>query len=268
MIAQELKTFALELADQARAVLAQSGQGGLDVEVKPDRTLVTRLDKAIEERLRAHIEQRFPGHGVIGEEHGTKATGSDFTWVLDPIDGTSAFIAGVPVYGTLIALAHENVPVLGIIDIPELNRRWFGCAGEQTTLNGVPCRVRGCDSLASAMMSNGNPDFYAAEERPALERLRAATNCRIYGAASLAYGLLASGRTDLTLDTGQKVYDFGPFRPIIEGAGGIVTDWQGRALTLESSGQLLAAGDAGRHAEAVQIVQAAMAVSAVAPKES
>lgn len=256
MIAQELKTFALELAGEARAVLAELGQGGLDVEVKPDRTLVTRLDKTIEERLRARIERRFPEHAVIGEEHGTKATGSDFSWVIDPIDGTSAFIAGVPVYGTLIALARENIPVLGIIDIPELNRRWFGAAGEQTTQNGIPCRVRSCGSLASAMMSNGNPDFYSASERPALDRLRAATNCRIYGAASLAYGLLASGRTDLTLDTGQKIYDFAPFRPVIEGAGGVITDWQGRALTLQSSGQLLAAGDERQHAAALDIIGA------------
>jgi len=256
-ITPTLKDFALELAEQARAVLRQLGTQELDVANKPDHSLVTQLDRAIEAQLRRTIEHRYPNHGIIGEEYGHKPVqpaGDDLCWVLDPIDGTHAFVAGAPTYGTLIALAHQDVPVLGVIDIPEINARWLGVQGQPTTRNGQPCRTRACTQLAQAIMSNGTPDFYTPRERPAFDHLRRTTRSRLYGTSCLAYGLLASGRTDLAIDTKQQVYDFAPFRPIIEGAGGCVTDWQGQPLTLHSSGQLLAAGDARLHAQALQII--------------
>ena len=247
--------FAVELADVARAVLRENRMARIDVSVKPDRSLVTAMDTLIEDRLRSLISGRYPSHGIIGEERDWVRPGSEHVWVLDPIDGTTAFVAGMPVYGTLIALAVGGVPRLGIIDIPAIDARWIGAEGRQTTRNGRKVSVRSCASLADAIMTNSNQDYLAPSERPALDRLRAATSARVYGGASLNYGLLADGRTDLALDSGQKVFDFAPFRPIVEGAGGIVTDWAGTPLTLESSGQLLGAGDARVHSQALDLVK-------------
>jgi inositol-phosphate phosphatase/L-galactose 1-phosphate phosphatase/histidinol-phosphatase len=255
--------FAVELADVARAVLRENRLARVDVSVKADRSLVTAMDILIEDRLRSMIAARYPSHGIIGEERDWVRPGSEHVWVLDPIDGTTAFIAGMPVYGTLIALAIGGVPHLGIIDIPAIDSRWIGAEGRRTTRNGQKVSVRSCPSLAEAIMTNSNQDYLAQNERPALDRLRAATSARVYGGASLNYGLLADGRTDLALDGGQKVFDFAPFRPIVEGAGGIVTDWSGAPLTLESSGQLLGAGDARVHAQALDLVKDMKSGSAV-----
>ncbi|NVD40427.1 inositol monophosphatase [Ensifer sp. HO-A22] len=255
--------FAAELADVARAVLKENRMSRVDVSVKADRSLVTAMDILIEDRLRGMISSRYPSHGIIGEERDWVRPGSEHVWVLDPIDGTTAFIAGMPVYGTLIALAIGGVPRLGIIDIPAIDSRWIGAEGRRTTRNGQRVGVRSCSSLGEAIMTNSNQDYLAQNERPALDRLRAATSARVYGGASLNYGLLADGRTDLALDGGQKVFDFAPFRPIVEGAGGIVTDWAGAPLTLESSGQLLGAGDARVHAQALDLVKDMKSGSAV-----
>ena len=246
--------FAITLADTARGMIEQNKRDQLGVSVKPDRSLVTAMDMAIEKQLRAMINARFPDHGIIGEEQDWERPDAEFVWVLDHIDGTASFIAGMPVYGTLIALAHRGVPVLGIIDIPPVDARWVGVEGRPTLKNGARCRVKSCDDLSRAMMSTSNPDFYSEEERPALDLLRRHTNWRIYGAAALAYGLLTDGGTDIALDTGLKVYDYAPFRPVIEGAGGIITDWQGNPITLKTGPRILAAGDAGQHRAVVQML--------------
>ena len=254
LIEDQHVAFAAEMADVARAVLRENEAVRFDVSVKPDHSLVTAMDMLIEDRLRSMITARYPAHGIIGEEREWVRARSEHVWVLDPIDGTTAFIAGMPVYGTLIALAVGGIPRIGIIDIPAIDSRWIGADGRRTTRNGTPVSVRSCPSLAQAIMTNSNQDYLAAHERPVLDRLRSATSARVYGGACLNYGLLADGRTDLALDSGQKVFDFAPFRPIVEGAGGIVTDWAGEPLTLESSGQLLGAGDASIHRQALELI--------------
>lgn len=246
--------LAVELANIARRLIEQHRRDQLGISLKPDRSLVTMMDMAIERALRATIKDRFPDHGIVGEELEWEKEEADFVWVLDPIDGTASFIAGMPVYGTLIALAHRGVPVLGIIDIPAIDARWIGIEGRPTRKNGTPCRVKPCSDLSLAMMSTSNPDFYSEVDRPALDLLRGRTNWRIYGAAALAYGLLADGGTDVALDTGLKVYDYAPFRPIIEGAGGVITDWHGNPITLKTGPRILAAGDARQHRDIVEML--------------
>jgi len=255
----EFLAFGQELADIAHAMLAPAGRLRPDATLKPDRSFVTSFDLEIERRLRSRISERFPSHGVLGEEHDAKDADAELVWVLDPIDGTAPFIAGSPVYGTLIALALGGSPILGIIDQAATPDRWIGARGRQTRHTDGPCRARPCPALGQAILTSSNPDFFAAEERPALDALRARTAWRIYGTACMAYGLLSSGRTDVALDTGFKVHDFAPFVPIVEGAGGRITDWEGRPLVLSSGPRILAAGDPARHAEALAIVGAAMA---------
>jgi histidinol phosphatase-like enzyme (inositol monophosphatase family) len=250
--------FAGQLADAARAVLARETAQGLEVEVKPDRSFVTRIDRAIEAELRAMIAARYPTHGIIGEEEGDDNTGASHVWVLDPIDGTAPFIVGIPVFGTLIALSVEGVPRLGVIDVPLVDARWLGAPDRATTLNGRAVRCRDCEGLAQAVMTNSNQDYMSDAELPALQALRRATANRVYGGACLNYGRLAEGRSDLALDAGQKVFDFAPFRPVIEGAGGIISDWAGRPLTLESDGRILASGGRRCHDAALAVIDGAL----------
>jgi histidinol phosphatase-like enzyme (inositol monophosphatase family) len=229
------------------------------VQVKADRSFVTALDAQIETRLREMIGARYPSHGILGEEGGAAALDAEAVWIIDPIDGTAPFIAGVPVFGTLIALAAAQRPVLGVMHLPVTRQRWVGAAGQPTTLNGDPVRTRTCPSLAQAILSASNPDFFGPAERPALDALRERTAWRIYGGCCMSYGLLAAGRTDLAIDTGLAIYDYAPFAPMLAGAGGVITDWAGRAVTLGSGAQVLAAGDATRHREALGLIEQALA---------
>lgn len=209
------------------------------------------------------IADRFPDHGIIGEEEGAVYPDADQVWVLDPIDGTAAFVTGVPMHGTLIALMQGGVPVLGIIDMHVTGQRWVGMHGERTQLHHMgaitPCQTRIGHTLAEAILSASNPDFFAPDERSALNSLTKHTAWRVWGASCMAYGLLASGRTDLAIDTGLGIYDWAPFAPIIVGAGGRVTDWAGRSLTIDSGPQVLAAGDPVLHAQALALISTAMA---------
>ncbi|MBL8288199.1 MAG: inositol monophosphatase [Rubrivivax sp.] len=254
--------FAHELADAAHALLAPAAAvttSGPAVQVKADRSFVTALDAAIEARLRERIGARHPGHGILGEEAGASALDAEAVWILDPIDGTAPFVAGVPVFGTLIALAWQGVPVLGLMHLPVTNQRYVGVAGRASTLNGQPIRTRPCGELRTAILSTSNPDIMSDAERTALQALRERTAWRIYGGCCMSYGLLAAGRTDLAIDGGLKLFDYAPFRPLIEGAGGVITDWQGRAVTLQSGSQVLAAGDPLRHREALACIDKALA---------
>jgi inositol-phosphate phosphatase / L-galactose 1-phosphate phosphatase / histidinol-phosphatase len=251
--------FANTLADASRELFAPNIGLAPAVQVKSDRSLVTQLDRTIELRLREMISSRYPTHGILGEEEGSERTDAEFLWVLDPIDGTAPFIAGVPVFGTLIALLHEGRPILGVMDLPVTKDRWVGVQGQPTLHQGKPCATRVCDNLADAMLTASNPDFFAPDELPAFEALRTRTRWRIYGGCCMSYGLLASGRTDIAIDSKLKLYDYAPFVPIIEGAGGVITDWDGKALSLSNCGpRILAAGSKARHAQALGLVQAAM----------
>ena len=251
---EEHFVFAAALADRARDVMAAALAKRPSIELKPDSSYVTDTDKGIERALRTMIEKAYPSHGIIGEEYGNHNASAEHVWVLDPIDGTAAFVAGLPVFGTLIALVHGGTPVVGIIDHLVTNDRWTGAAGRPTTRNGTTIRTRKCPSLKDAMLSASNPDFFSDAEKPTFERLRSRTQWRIYGGSCFSYGLLASGRTDLAIDSGLSIHDYAPYVPIIEGAGGIISDWSGRPITVDSREQILAAGDKERHAEALELI--------------
>jgi len=201
--------------------------------------------------MRALIEAEYPAHGILGEEHGTVREGADFVWVLDPIDGTKSFISGVPLFGTLIALVHEGRPVLGVIDQPVSRERWRGLDGRPTTFNGESIRTRPCAALAAATLFGGATEQYQGGDAAALARLRASVKLTRFNADCYAYGLVALGFVDCVAEAGMKPYDFCALVPVIAGAGGIVTDWQGRPLDLGSDGRVLAAGDARLHAAAL-----------------
>jgi len=250
----EFSKFAEQLAQASGDIIRRAAREPVAIEVKSDASPVTAVDKAVEDRLRDMIGETYPDHGILGEERGATSLGAEFNWVLDPIDGTLPFLAGIPVYGTLIALVHGEIPVLGVIDMPMTAERWMGVAGRATTRNGDPVRTRRCATLGAALMSTSNPDFYNTRERPAFARLHGATKFCVYGGSCMAYGRIADGRTDIGIDVGYDIYDYLALVPVIAGAGGRITDWEGAPLGLNSGSRLLAAGDERMHGRPLKLL--------------
>jgi inositol-phosphate phosphatase/L-galactose 1-phosphate phosphatase/histidinol-phosphatase len=204
--------------------------------------------------MRRLIEARLPDHGIIGEEFGRVREAAEYVWVLDPIDGTKSFVSGVPLFGTLIALTRRGRPLLGIIDQPVSRERWVGAVGRSTTLNGAPVRCRACAELAAATLFATTPDMFGGADAAAFAGVAAAAKLVRFGADCYAYGLLAAGFIDLVVEADLKPYDFCPMVAIVEGAGGVVSDWQGRALDLGSDGRVAVAGDRRTHAAALALL--------------
>ncbi len=250
----ELVALAHRLADAARPIASRYFRTGVTVDDKSDLSPVTIADREAETAMRTLLSEHVPEHGVFGEEHGAIRTDADYVWVLDPIDGTKAFITGLPIFGTLIALLHHGRPVLGIIDQPILQERWLGVAGERSTLNGRPVSVRACPGLGQAYMYSTAPLMFTG----ALEQPHRALTERVklfrWGGDCYAYGLLAAGHVDLVVEASLQLYDFAALAPVIKGAGGLITDWRGRELDMHSDGTVIAAGDAATHRAAASIL--------------
>jgi inositol-phosphate phosphatase/L-galactose 1-phosphate phosphatase/histidinol-phosphatase len=235
----EAAAFAGRLADEAGAVALRYYRQPVTVETKADASPVTRADREAERAMRTLIETEYPDDGIVGEEHGRERDGASRQWVLDPIDGTRSFVTGVPLFGTLIALAVDGVPVVGVIDQPVTRERWVGVAGAATT-------------LASAMVSTTGEEFLEGPgELEAFSRVREAAGGFRRVPDCYGYAMVASGFVDLVVEAGLKSWDLAALRPIIEGAGGVITDWTGRPLDLTSDGRIAAAGDAACHAQAL-----------------
>ena len=226
----------------------------LTIDDKPDLSPVTIADREAEAAMRRLIATRFPDHGIIGEEFGRERDDAEFVWVLDPIDGTKSFISGVPLFGTLIALAQRGRPILGIIDQPISRERWIGGAGRPTLFNGAPIRVRPCPSLAAATVFATSPDMFVGVDKAGFRRVAAAAKLVRFGADCYAYGLLAHGFVDLVIEASLKPYDFSAMLPIVEGAGGVASDWRGAPLTVASDGRVVVAGDRRAHEAALALL--------------
>jgi inositol-phosphate phosphatase / L-galactose 1-phosphate phosphatase / histidinol-phosphatase len=246
--------LALRLADVAGAAIRPYFRKQLIVDDKPDLTPVTAADRAAEQAMRSLIEQQFPKHGIVGEEFGRVREDADFVWTLDPIDGTKSFISGVPLFGTLIALTRAKRPILGIIDQPISHERWVGAAGRPTTFNGAEVQCRVCQELASATLFATTPDMFRGGDAASFARVSNTVKLTRFGADCYAYGLLAAGFIDLVLEASLRPYDFCAMVPIVEGAGGVATDWRGAKLDLASDGRILVAGDRRAHQAALALL--------------
>ncbi|MCK5362113.1 MAG: inositol monophosphatase family protein [Gammaproteobacteria bacterium] len=251
----DLIAFAESLADEARAILDAANASPTDIQYKADDSPVTDLDRRIEARMRALIDDRYPQHGILGEELGNRDLDAELVWVLDPIDGTAPFIAGIPVYGTLIGLARRGRPFIGVIDHPATDDRWVGVAGSYARHNGKAVHTRRCERLADAFVTNSNPDFFSSDEMSAFTGLKSRVRYMQYGGSCYAYAMLASGRTDIGLDANFDPFDVFAPAAVIEGAGGIVSDWSGKGIDLQWQGRILAAGDPRMHAQALSALK-------------
>jgi len=232
-------------ADVAGAVVRPLFRAGFAVDTKSDRTPVTIADRAAEQAMRAVLTERFPDHGVLGEEFGLDRPEARLRWVLDPIDGTRAFVSGRTTFGTLIALLDGETPVLGVIDQPVTGERWIGAAGRATMFRGPfggkpGCRP--CASLDGAELSCTSPEMLGPDQ-PRWDRLASAVRRNYWGGDCYAHGLLALGQIDVIAETTMNLWDWAALVPVIEGAGGRVTDWHGQALRPGGDGRVLSVGD-------------------------
>jgi inositol-phosphate phosphatase/L-galactose 1-phosphate phosphatase/histidinol-phosphatase len=240
--------FADRLADIARTIVRRAYRTPVAIAEKPDGSPVTETDRKVETALRQEITKTFPDHGVIGEEAPPTLADAEYVWVIDPIDGTKAFVCGLPVFGTLLALTRADRPILGLIDQPITEERWLGALGRATTWNGQPVHTRRCPTLKHAFLCATSPEMFVNADQAAFARVRAEVKVARYGTDCYAYGLLASGLIDLVVEAQLSPYDYLAHIPIIHGAGGLMTDWAGRELRLGCGAtQVIAAGDSTVH---------------------
>jgi len=236
------------LADAARAAIRPHFRTSVAAERKADSTPVTIADRGAEEAMRRILTAEVPQDGIHGEEFGASAGRSGRQWVLDPIDGTKAFLAGRPIFGTLIALLVDGFPVLGVIDQPILGERWLGVTGERTTLNGEPVATRACRELSDATLATTGPQYFTQAEGDQFMALAQKTDHKrmVMGGDCYNYALLATGFIDVVCESGLKLHDFAALVPVVEGAGGTMCDWNGEPLHAGSDGHVLAIGDPAR----------------------
>ncbi|MFY8094971.1 MAG: inositol monophosphatase family protein [Niveispirillum sp.] len=245
-----LVDLALHCADAAGAVARRHYRTRVDVDVKADTSPVTIADREVESAIRAILTVERPDDGILGEEHGSQDLNAEYVWVIDPIDGTKSFITGRPLFTTLIALLHRGVPVLGIIDQPVIGDRWLGVAGRPTSLNGAPVTTRACADIALATQASTMP-FHQVE----FAMTQASSRYMVWGGDAYAFGLLAAGFIDLMVEAGLQPYDWAALVAVIEGAGGVITDWEGQKLRLGCNGNVVAAGDPALHAHVLAMFQ-------------
>jgi histidinol phosphatase-like enzyme (inositol monophosphatase family) len=245
---EELDAFLIELNRAASGVILPlfRGEHGLENKLGPGAfDPVTEADKGAERAIRRLIAERYPEHGVIGEEYGEDRPDAEWVWVLDPVDGTRAFIAGLPLWTTLIGLRFQGKPVLGSIGQSFLGELYIGHAGASRLMTrgeSRPLKVRSCPSLSQAIISTTDPAIFKEAERSAWRDVRKASRLTRLGCDAYAYAMVAAGTMDLVVEAGLKAWDIDAAIPVLEGAGGLVTDWRGDPVG-PSGGQVAIAGD-------------------------
>lgn len=255
-----LLAFADTLANAARAAILTHFRAPHRVDNKSDTIFdpVTEADRASEQRMRQLIEAGFPDHAITGEEFGEKQGDSGYRWILDPIDGTRAFVAGLPTWGVLIGLYYEGAPLIGLMDQPYLDERYRGwMSGAECTIRGMTreLKTRSCAELKDTTLSTTDPTLFRGTESDSFERVREASKVVRFGFDCYAYCMLASGYMDCVIESGLKPFDIAALIPIVAGAGGGVCNWQGGDAS--QGGQVLAYGDERVRDQALALLGAA-----------
>ncbi|MDC0073951.1 histidinol phosphate phosphatase [Alphaproteobacteria bacterium] len=251
----ELFKVAEKSLEASSKIIKKYFRKSVDINEKLDGTIVSVADKETETIIRAIISQECPEHGIIGEEFEDINPNSEFKWILDPIDGTQSFITGKPIFGTLIALYFKDKPILGIIDQPIINERWIGKVSNITTFNGFQIKTSTKELLSDCFMESTSPFLFDKLQKQKFLNLVESTKKTGWGSDCYAYGLLANGYIDIICESNLKFYDFAAIVPVIEGAGGKITDWQGNNLNIHSDGNILASANSIIHKKALKILQ-------------
>lgn len=240
---EQYRVFAEVLADASGEVIRRYFRTAVNIDSKQDDSPVTIADREAEQKIRTMLEQKFPDHGIQGEEFGLSNPDAPYRWIIDPIDGTKSFMIGRPIFGTLIALTYQGKPVLGVIDQPIARERWVGLNGTPMTFNGKRAGVRPCKKLADAVICTTAPELFAAPDLKAFNRVVEKGRYVNYGGDCYSYGLLAMGLVDIVIETGLKPHDYCALAPVVKSAGGVFVDWQGKEVNLQATGSVIALGD-------------------------
>jgi histidinol phosphatase-like enzyme (inositol monophosphatase family) len=266
-VSTALVSLAHRLADESAGVITKYFRSGFHIEDKKDQSPVTIADKQAERAIRKILEKERPGDGIHGEEFGSDKGRTGYLWVLDPIDGTKSFATGRPIFGTLIALIRDGEPILGMLNQPINGERWIGVKGQgtlfyhgkPTSKNGRRCRVRACPDIRRANVSTTGPDLFDFDEYTKIFKfLKKKTGFTLYGGDCYSYGTLASGWLDGVLEGHMKLHDYAALVPIVEEAGGIITDWKGKPLPFAPSmenREVLACGDKPLHGAMLRLLK-------------
>lgn len=247
----------LAITDAAEAIPKRYFRQELDVEHKGDASPVTIADQQCERAIRDGLAEHFPEHSIFGEEFGQTETDSPYRWIIDPIDGTRSFISGMPLYGMLIALLKDGEPVLGLLRMPELAEVYSGSEAG-AFLNGTTAlHVSQATDLASSFIYINEADKIMITHPEVFQNLMTAGKDRRFSYDCYPHALVAAGHIDACVDFDLKPYDYLPLVAIVEAAGGIITDWNGHALTLQSDGRVVSAATPELHAELLQRLQSA-----------
>ena len=250
--------LAHKLADAAGTITRPYFRTDLDIETKADESPVTIADREAERIMRTLITAEYPDHGIRGEEFPEKSGDGEWTWCLDPIDGTKLFITGIPLFGALIALCHQSKPVLGIVDQPIIGERWCGAMDGTACLNGAAVKTSANADLDNARLFTTSMTYYDAEQAKCFDRLSTATGMTRLGMDCYAFAMLATGLVDLVTETNLNEWDIAALVPIIENAGGVVTDWHGAPLRFDGQIKIpnvIAAANSGLHGKALAVLR-------------
>lgn len=229
-------------------------RGPLGTNFKQDSSPVTQADKGVETLVRAYLSKHFPEHGIFGEEHGIEGADKQRMWIIDPIDGTRSFLSGHPLFGFLLAHLNEGTPEIGVIGMPALGEVFLGVKGKGSTLNGtsISCSDQTCLGEAILYINEGEKIY--ADHPAVFDRITGSGQTRRFSYDCYPHALLAAGHVDAVVDYDLQPYDYLPLSVVIEEAGGIITDWEGKALSLNSDGRVLSAATAQIHDQLLTLV--------------
>ena len=252
---EELASFANHLSDESSTIIKKYFRKSIEVDSKKDESPVTIADKNTELKIRELISIKYPNHGILGEEFESKDVDSEYLWVIDPIDGTRSFIAGHKDFGTLIALLHNKKPIIGIINCPIHNERWVGIEGQQTTMNGIKVKTSNQSILEKSYLSSTGLYMFENDNfKKKFEKIIDKTRYHRYGGDCYNYGMVASGYIDIVIENMLKVHDYMALIPVIEGAGGKITDKAGKMINLHSDGSVVVSANQKLHHKLIGII--------------
>ena len=253
---QNYLDIANQIADKAKEISMAYFRNDFSVSIKDDFTPVTLIDQKIESFARKLIRSKFPDCGIIGEEEANFQVGSDDIWVIDPIDGTKAFVSGIPVFTTMIGVLRNGIPVLSVVDNPVMDERWIGIENEPSRLNGINLSTSSETDLTKSSLHATSPQMFSKDEYLRWMELAKNVAFHHYGSESYSYCLLAGGYLELVVEADLKICDFLPVIKLIQGSGGVITDWEGKSLSVESDGHVIASSSRILHDQAVRFLQA------------
>ena len=250
----EFSDFSIHLADESEKIIKKYFRTSLDVDSKEDQSPVTIADKEVELKIREIIKTHYPEHGILGEEFNQTNIESEYIWVIDPIDGTRSFIAGHKDFGTLIALVYNNKPIVGIINCPMHNERWVGIINKETTMNNKVVKTSKTTVINESYFCTSGLYLEDDHFKKSCDKIINKSKYYRLGGDCYMYGMIASGLIEIVLEDTLKTHDYMALIPVIEGAGGVVTDKYGSPVTINSDGSIVASANKSLHNQIINII--------------